>query len=141
VYELPTLIEEAFDVIIFWGVLYHLRHPLLALDSLRESLRGTCYLETAVCDGEVGDLRSMPLARFYRGDELNDDASNWFAPTVAGLLDWCTSSGLVPELTAAWPENSPERCMLTLRRSASDPEYRIVSYERPLRCAHTERIL
>src|SRR5262249_26852409 len=35
IYELPSRLQTAFDVVIFFGVLYHLRHPLLALDSVR----------------------------------------------------------------------------------------------------------
>src|SRR5689334_11863701 len=35
VYDLPQL-REKFDLVIFMGVLYHLRHPLLALDLIRE---------------------------------------------------------------------------------------------------------
>src|SRR4051812_8686065 len=35
VYEVPQL-GEKFDVVIFMGVLYHLRHPLLALDLLHD---------------------------------------------------------------------------------------------------------
>jgi tRNA (mo5U34)-methyltransferase len=136
-YELPALLDETFDVVIFWGVLYHLRHPLLALDSLRALLRGTCYLETAVCDGELREMRSLPLARFYRGAELHGDSSNWFAPTIKALLDWCSSAGLDAQVLAAWPEEAPERCMLEIEPAPGDPEYRIVSYERPLKCAPT----
>jgi tRNA (mo5U34)-methyltransferase len=39
VYDLPSL-GERFDVVLFMGVLYHLRHPLLALDILREHVAG-----------------------------------------------------------------------------------------------------
>src|SRR3954470_22230369 len=35
VYDVATL-RERFDVVLFMGVLYHLRHPLLALDLLHE---------------------------------------------------------------------------------------------------------
>jgi tRNA (mo5U34)-methyltransferase len=35
VYDIAS-IGESFDLVIFMGVLYHLRHPLLALDLLRE---------------------------------------------------------------------------------------------------------
>src|SRR3954471_22283825 len=31
-----TRLQEKFDLVIFMGVLYHLRHPLLALDLIRE---------------------------------------------------------------------------------------------------------
>ena len=34
VYELAGLDAEPFDVVLFLGVLYHLRHPLLALDTI-----------------------------------------------------------------------------------------------------------
>ena len=34
-YELPDVLQETFDVVVFWGVLYHLRHPLLGLDAVR----------------------------------------------------------------------------------------------------------
>jgi tRNA (mo5U34)-methyltransferase len=37
VYELPTL-RERFDLVLFMGVLYHLRHPLLALDVLHDHI-------------------------------------------------------------------------------------------------------
>ena len=37
VYDVATL-GEKFDVVIFMGVLYHLRHPLLALDLLYENV-------------------------------------------------------------------------------------------------------
>lgn len=139
VYELPALLREEFDVLVFWGVLYHLRHPLLALDAIRALLRGVGFLETAVCDGDVGELGSLPLARFYRRDELYNDATNWFAPTVSAFADWCRSSGLDPEVLGAWPKKAPQRTMLKVARSEGEPEYRALSYERPLKCSPSSR--
>jgi tRNA (mo5U34)-methyltransferase len=104
IYELPELVEEQFDLVFFFGVLYHLRHPLLALDNLRRLTHGRVLIETAVADAELGRrLSRRALARFYAGAELGDDPSNWFAPTVRALLDWCRSSGLEPTLLAQWP--------------------------------------
>ena len=94
VYELSWRFQERFDLVIFWGVLYHLRHPLLALDNLRAVAAGRVSLETAICDFELPpDQRERTLARFYRLDELGADGSNWFAPTIAALTEWCVSSG------------------------------------------------
>ena len=46
VYEVATL-GERFDLVIFMGVLYHLRHPLLALDLIREHVaRDTLLFQT-----------------------------------------------------------------------------------------------
>src|SRR5947209_9215939 len=43
VYDTPKL-GERFDLVIFMGVLYHLRHPLLALDTLYDSDVGDLLL-------------------------------------------------------------------------------------------------
>jgi tRNA (mo5U34)-methyltransferase len=43
----------------FFGVLYHLRYPLLAIDQLRRILRGTVYIESLVIDH-----RFLARARF-----------------------------------------------------------------------------
>jgi tRNA (mo5U34)-methyltransferase len=135
VYELSSAFDEQFDVVIFWGVLYHLRHPLLGLDNVRALTRELLLLETAVADDELDpDVRELPLARFYRSDELSGDPSNWFTPTIAAVLDWCSSAGLDPELVGAWPPDSPMRCAVVARPVAGDPEYVRVSYERPLAC-------
>jgi hypothetical protein len=75
--ELADRFEESFDLVIFWGVLYHLRHPLLALDNLRAITGGRLSRETAVCDAEPPRRqRARPLARFYRRDGLAGDSSN-----------------------------------------------------------------
>ncbi len=135
VYELGEAVQEPFDFVIFWGVLYHLRHPLLALDNVRAATAGTAYVETAVCDHEVGHRDDISLARFYRLDELAADSSNWFAPTTAALLDWCASCGLQPTHSTAWPPEAPTRAMVAAAVAPGVPEYQRVSYERPLKCS------
>jgi tRNA (mo5U34)-methyltransferase len=133
-YEAAAVLDERFDVVLFLGVLYHLRHPLLALDNVAELVRGEAFIETAVADHQLGRRRRWPLARFYRGAELKEDSSNWFTPTVAALLDWCASSGLEPQLVEAWPKRAPERAVLRARRAEGPPEYTRLSYELPLDC-------
>lgn len=132
VYELSRELDEQFDYVVFWGVLYHLRHPLLALDNVRAATRGTAYVETAVCDAELSEHANSSIARFYRRDELGGDSSNWFAPTVRALLDWCGSCGLEPEAVSSWPQPSPSRAMVRASAAPGPPEYQTVSYERPL---------
>ena len=135
VYELAERFAEPFDLVIFWGVLYHLRHPLLALDNLRKVTRDEASLETAVCDGGLPRRhRASSLVRFYRRDELAQDSSNWFAPTVKALEEWCISAGFEIERMGAWPERRPARAMLRARPTSGPAEYEQLSYERPLRC-------
>ena len=56
-----------FDVVFFLGVLYHLRHPLLALERVASVCRRLLILETVV--DMVGIRR--PVMAFYPGRELN----------------------------------------------------------------------
>jgi tRNA (mo5U34)-methyltransferase len=133
IYGLAELLGERFDLVLFLGVLYHLRHPLLALDEVRALTRGATLLETAVSDHELGERSGEALARFYRRDELGGDPSNWFAPTARALVDWCTSCGFDTKLIDAWPHAAPERAAVRCVPTAGEPEWRDMSYERPLR--------
>ncbi len=138
VYELNRLVRaEDFDHVLFWGVLYHLRHPLLALDQVRSVVAedGLVEIESAVSDSELGACGKLPVSLFYRRDELGKDPSNWFSPTVACLQDWCLSSGLVPEQVETWGHG--KRCMVVARRSPGEPEFAQISYEVPLQAAPT----
>jgi tRNA (mo5U34)-methyltransferase len=132
VYELESVLGERFDLVFFFGVLYHLRHPLLALDQVRAVTGGQLYLETAVVDHEPDVAAEAPLARFYRGAELGDDGSNWFAPSVACLLEWCASCGLDAELVRTVPDPA-ERAIVRARPTDGPPEWQTLTYERPLR--------
>jgi tRNA (mo5U34)-methyltransferase len=78
-----------FDVVLFLGVLYHMRHPLLALERLAGVTREVAIIETVV------DLLSVrqPAIAFYAGDELASDATNWCAPNVSGLRAMLTAAG------------------------------------------------
>jgi tRNA (mo5U34)-methyltransferase len=74
-----------FDVVLFLGVLYHLPHPLLALERVASVARDLLVLETVV--DMVGIAR--PAAAFYPGRELNGDPTNWWGPNepaVHGML-------------------------------------------------------
>ena len=133
VYELPNIVRDRFDLVFFLGVLYHLRHPLLALDSVHALTERTAFIETAVADHELGQASDLSVARFYRGAELGNDSSNWFAPTTTCLVDWCWSCGLEPQEVSAWPEEAPQRCLVKVVPAGDTPEYRLLSYERPIR--------
>jgi tRNA (mo5U34)-methyltransferase len=74
-----------FDVVLFLGVLYHLPHPLLALERIASVTRDLLILETVI--DMVGFRR--PAVAFYPTRELNNDPTNWWgpnAPAVEGML-------------------------------------------------------
>ena len=79
------------DVVLFLGVLYHLEDPFGGLRRLRSVTRELAVIEThAIAAPGTGE---EPLWQFYPGAELNGDASNWWAPTVAGLEAGLTAAG------------------------------------------------
>jgi tRNA (mo5U34)-methyltransferase len=55
-----------FDYVFCGGVLYHLRHPLLALERVRSVTKGTLILESASLIPAVHE--SAPLLQFFPGD-------------------------------------------------------------------------
>jgi SAM-dependent methyltransferase len=134
VYELAEVLAEEFDIVVFTGVLYHLRHPLLALDAVRRVARDVVYLETAVSDAQ--DPPGEPTARFHRLDDLGQDGSNWWSPTTTALDAWCRSAGFDVERTVPVPPGQlPTRCLATLRVAPGPPEYVRISYAVPLAVA------
>lgn len=78
-----------FDVVLFLGVLYHLRHPMLALEKVFSVTADHLILET------VTDLQwtRYPVMRFYPGSELAGDASNWFGPNPAAVVGMLKAVG------------------------------------------------
>ncbi len=74
-----------FDLVLFLGVLYHMKHPLLAVERVASVTRESLILETAV------DLLwcRRPAIAFYPGDEVGHDVTNWCGPNpqaVVGML-------------------------------------------------------
>ena len=68
-----------FDVVVFSGVLYHLRHPLMMLEQLAPIVGETLILETHL----DARLLRRPAMIFYPGGEASGDATNWWGPNRA----------------------------------------------------------
>jgi tRNA (mo5U34)-methyltransferase len=77
-----------FDVVFFLGVLYHMRHPLLALERMASVTNELLVVETLV---DMTFLKS-PAAAFYPWQLLHDD-TNWWGPNRAALLGMLRSVG------------------------------------------------
>jgi tRNA (mo5U34)-methyltransferase len=109
VYDVARL-GTRFDLVLFLGVFYHLRHPLLALDLLHEHVVGDLLVfqsmlrgsgapfaprandpitETAVFD-EPGYPRMHFIEHEYAGDP-----TNWWVPNRSGAEAMLRSAGFV----------------------------------------------
>ena len=80
-----------FDVVLFLGVLYHLREPLAALERVRALTGGVAVIETSAV--YLGDNDDAGLIRFYAGNELDGDYSNYFAPSASALDGMARAAG------------------------------------------------
>jgi tRNA (mo5U34)-methyltransferase len=81
-----------FDVVLFLGVLYHLKEPLAALERLRQVTGRVAVIETeALLMPEHEDL---PLVTFTAGlMGPGHDYGNWFTPSLEALDQMCRAAG------------------------------------------------
>lgn len=82
-----------FDVVLFLGVLYHMEEPLKAVRRVAclTAPGGIAVIETEAV--EVLGLRDTAFCEFFPGTELNNDASNWWAPNGKALSGLCRAAG------------------------------------------------
>jgi tRNA (mo5U34)-methyltransferase len=107
VYDLAR-IDGKFDLIIFMGVFYHLRYPMLALDIVAEKVRRLMVFQTMTSPGEdiftpdpdlgMDDRSQMknagwPVLSFIE-DKLAGDPTNWWAPNHACVIAMLNTCGL-----------------------------------------------
>jgi tRNA (mo5U34)-methyltransferase len=105
-----------FDVVLYFGVLYHMVNPIEALMRVRKVTEGVAVIETSGIY-VAGNART-DLVGFYAGNELNSDFGNWFAPSDSALVGMCRSAGFRRATIAAKEEVLPRKQRLTrlLRR-------------------------
>jgi tRNA (mo5U34)-methyltransferase len=108
VYDIEKL--GHFDIVFFFGMIYHMKHPLLALEKISEICDGEIYIESAVIDDfspylskesetEPGKLifKGYPennmVMEFYPDDQYACNKTNWWVPTIQTLGAMVSSVG------------------------------------------------
>jgi tRNA (mo5U34)-methyltransferase len=106
VYDIDKL-GMAFDFVIFLGVLYHLRHPLYALDKIAEICRdvmlfasvmrgpaGKCQIKDNYAPGEDGILEHPNFPKMYFIEKsYYGDSTNWWFPNRNAAIAMIRSAG------------------------------------------------
>jgi len=123
--------DERFDLVLFLGVFYHLRYPLLGLDIVARRARRLLAFQTLTTEehevqadtsdrplDERAALRApgWPRMAFIEG-RFAGDPTNWWVPNHAGVLAMLRSSGLQVSATLPHefyvcrplPADAPER--------------------------------
>lgn len=100
--------RRQFDLVLFMGVFYHLRYPLLGLDIVAEKVRRLLLFQTLTMPGEkiFPAQDDYPLAKrqvmlkdgwpkmAFIEKSLAGDPSNWWSPNHAGALAMLRSAGM-----------------------------------------------
>jgi len=121
VYDVAAL-GARFDIVLFMGVIYHLRHPLLALDLLHEHVtrdlfvfqsmtRGAASVEPLRADypfseTAIFDRPAYPKLHFVER-AYSGDPTNWWIPNRAAAEAMLRSAGFD---IVAHPENEVFIC-------------------------------
>ena len=134
VYDVAEL-GERFDVVLFMGVLYHLRHPLLALDLIHEHVardlmifqtmqRGSNRVDAVRADYNFFEQKHFdspgyPKMHFIE-HEYAGDWTNWWAPNAACSAAMLRSAGFE---IVEHPEDEVYVCRRAGRPTQAGPVY------------------
>jgi len=81
----------AFDIVFYFGVLYHMQNPLEALKRLAAVTRQVAIIETEAT--AFPGYERHAVCQFFPTNELDGDVSNWWAPNQRALEGMCRAAG------------------------------------------------
>ncbi len=135
VYDLAHTGEQ-YDLVLFMGVLYHLRYPMLGLDIVTQKVRRLLVFQTLTMPGmevyentydldiehrEPMQEPGWPKMAFIE-HRLANDPTNWWAPNHSGVEAMLRASGmrvtdrLGHEIYLAEPDPERPSCMTTCNK-------------------------
>jgi tRNA (mo5U34)-methyltransferase len=143
VYQVDEL-RQCFDLVLFTGVFYHLRHPLLALDLIRQHVVGDLLVFQSMLRGNTssvaaleGDYPFDESAVFERDDypclyfvehRYCQDPTNWWIPNRACAEAVLRSSGFS---VVSHPEAEVYVCRKAIVQPDVSTELRLTARRRP----------
>jgi tRNA (mo5U34)-methyltransferase len=110
IYDLSPKEHGMFDVVLFLGLIYHLRHPLLALDRIYDVAKDRLFTDSPIIDKVVYDktvsedqrknildngkiIHELLSMVYYTKGAETGDLCNWFLPNKRAFKDFVESSG------------------------------------------------
>jgi tRNA (mo5U34)-methyltransferase len=137
---------DSFDLVLFMGVFYHLRYPLLALDMVTRIVGRLLLFQTLTMPGdevhsptdglEINDRAALlepgwPKMAFFE-HEFAGDRTNWWAPNHACVEAMLRSSGL---RVLQRPTHEVYLCMPDRNNPSSAMTWDIAEFEAATRIA------
>lgn len=140
---------ESYDLVLFMGLFYHLRYPLLGLDIVAQTVRRLLAFQTMtipgddpvpdtsrdrdIMDREVFRSPGWPRMAFIE-HQFSGDPTNWWVPNYAGVEAMLRSTGMRivnrpdDEIYVCVPASGPRPWV----RGAGAAELRSATGQRPL---------
>jgi tRNA (mo5U34)-methyltransferase len=106
-----------FDIVLFFGVLYHLRHPLMGLEKAVELSTDLALIESFVIEPETRQIPSV--MEFYERGELGGQIDNWWGPSSECLVGMCRSAGFAQ---VELKDVTNQRAAVVCRRRWPEPD-------------------
>jgi tRNA (mo5U34)-methyltransferase len=128
VYELAPRNVGQFDITLALGLLYHLKHPILALENLYQVTKELLIIETAIMPPErtpesflhpLGEQQMLlhALAYVENPAAAKEQVFNWFLPSVPALVALLRNTGFA-EVEVVEVKN--ERAIVACRKGTAE---------------------
>jgi len=116
-----------FDVVLYLGVLYHMKEPLTALERVRAVTGTVAVIETEAVHFQ--GLDNDALLQFHAGSDVQVDFGNWYVPTIGAIKALCTAAGFArvevvvgpPPPVVPEPPAAPSGASRLVRRAPVPP--------------------
>jgi|SRR5208337_1526228 len=106
-FPLPGDFCRGFDVVLFYGILYHLKNPFMGLWTAAGCCKpgGLVIVESAVNQGKIAGINAdfplMWVTDLSYDKDTWPDISNYYIPNEAAVAQLCKMAGLIP-IESAW---------------------------------------
>ena len=128
VYELSPRNVGQFDITLALGLLYHLKHPILALENLYRVTKELLVIETAIMPANqtpasstyafgAAEVTLHPLVYVENSPGAKEQVYNWFLPGVSALLALLRNAGFTDVKLI---EEKADRAIVVARKTKGD---------------------
>lgn len=138
VYDLPSILSEPFDIVVFRAVYYHLKNPLGAFEAISRIMKEGALLCTegealvfyaedlqgkpVFNDPHIAALANsdIPMMLFYPGNYKSGE--NWNVPNFACFKGWMQANSLEVVQKRIWEDRdiNGQRLIVTARRTSAE---------------------
>lgn len=80
-----------FDIVFCFGLYYHLKHPMLALEKIASVTKEYAIIESEILPSEIDETQL--ISQLYPEDGLGKDTTNWWVPTYDTFVETTRAAG------------------------------------------------